>query len=264
MNATPSARHHLVRSLAFLGWLAVAGSVSGGEIDLKSVETIKQEQGSKRKYGPYVGLFAGEGQSQDAEVMIGGLPYPLDHDSASQFGLEVGYSWRAKKWPLALSVEFEGMFQSTQLSGEADALTIASLPGTGLVSYRTDMNSVFFMFNGTLSLDLYRYRARIGKVLAGMRPYIGGGIGGGQIWFRDTATQSKDQFTGVNPLTAADQNPFSIDEFVGAWQWFGGIEYCYKDKYSLFAEYRELHVGDLEDMNDYVSRSWTGGFRYRY
>jgi opacity protein-like surface antigen len=255
------------------GFLAITPSLPGGEIDLKSIESIKQEQGAKRKYGPYVGVFAGQGTGQTGDVNIGGVGFRLDdYDGASTFGIEVGKTWRGKKWPLSSSAEFEATFMSTELEGgktaeelnAVDPITGLAPAGTSLASYHTDMNAVFFMVNGTLSLDLYRYRARIGRFLAGMRPYIGGGIGGGQLWFRDTVTQSKDQFLGVNTLTAADQNPFSVDEFVSAWQWFGGIEYCWKDRYSLFAEYREFHLGELEDMQDYTSKGYTIGFRYRY
>lgn len=263
----------LLRAALAGGILAIATSLPGGEIDLKSIESIKQEQGGKRKYGPYVGVFAGQGTGQTGDVNIGGTGFRLnDYDGASTFGIEVGKTWRGKKWPLSFSAEFEATFMSTELEGEktvdelnaVDPITGLAPAGTSLASYHTDMNAVFFMVNGTLSLDLYRYRARIGRFLAGMRPYIGGGIGGGQIWFRDTVTQSKDQFLGVNTLTAADQNPFSVDEFVAAWQWFGGIEYCWKDRYSLFAEYREFHLGELEDMQDYTSKGYTIGFRYRY
>jgi opacity protein-like surface antigen len=245
--------------------LAVSGSLMGGEIDLKSIESIKQDQGAKRKYGPYVGVMAGGIYGHEADVLIGGVGYPLnDFDNGSTYGIEVGYTWRDKKWPISFSAEFEATFMSSELSGTADEATLAALAGTGLASYHTDMNAVFFMFNGAVSLDLYRYRARIGKVLAGMKPYIGGGIGGGQIWFRNTTTQSKDQFLGVNTLTAADQNPFSIDEFVSAWQWFGGIEYCWKDRYCVYAEYKEFHIGELEDMSDYISKGYAIGFKYRY
>jgi opacity protein-like surface antigen len=264
----------LPRTALYGGLFALMGAaLMAGEIDLKSIESIKQDQGAKRKYGPYVGVLGGGVYGHEAEVVIGGVGFPLnDFDNGSLYGIEVGYTWRDKKLPVSFSAEFEATFMSTELSGAKTAEELTAVdPATGLPSagttlagYHTDMNAVFFMFNGAISLDLYRYRARIGRFLAGMKPYIGGGIGGGQIWFRNTTTQSKDQFLGVNPLTAADQNPFSIDEFVSAWQWFGGIEYCWKDRYCVYAEYREFHVGELEDMNDYVSKGYALGFKYRY
>jgi opacity protein-like surface antigen len=265
-----------LRRAAFHGGLfALAGSaLMAGEIDLKSIESIKQDQGAKRKYGPYVGVMGGEMYGHEADVLIGGIGFPLnDFDGGSTYGIEVGYTWRDKKWPVSFSAEFEASFLSTELSGSktaeelgaVDPVTgLPTLAGTALAGYHTDMNAVFFMLNGSVSLDLYRYRARIGRFLSGMKPYIGAGIGGGQIWFRNTVTQSKDQLLGINPLTTADQNPFSIDEFVGAWQWFGGVEYCWKDRYCIYAEYREFHLGELEDMTDYISNGYTLGFKYRY
>jgi opacity protein-like surface antigen len=163
-----------------------------------------------------------------------------------------------------LSLEFEGSFLNTELNGRADEATLASLAADGLAAYHTDLNAVFFMLNGHISLDLWRYRARIGKVLAGMRPYVGGGIGGGQLWFRNTFTQSKNQFTGVDTTTTASISPFAVDEFISAWQWYAGLEYSWQDKYSLYAEYREFHFGELEEVTDLIAKGWSLGFRYRY
>lgn len=263
----------MISPLRLLVFVALSGSLFGGEIDLKSIESIKQE-GSKRKYGPYVGMAAGGIYGHEADVLVGGTSaFPLnDFDNGSTYSIEVGHTWRDKKWPVSFSAEFEATFMSTELSGtkSAEELSavdpITGLPSAGstLAGYHTDMNAMFFMLNGSIALDMHRYRARVGKFLAGMKPYIGGGIGGGQLWFRNTTTQSKDQLLGTNPLTAADQNPFSIDEFVSAWQWFGGIEYSWKDRYCLYAEYREFHLGETEDMTNYVSKGYAIGFKYRY
>jgi len=114
-----------------------------------------------------------------------------------------------------------------------------------------DMNSLMFTLNGTLALDLYRYRARIGKFAAGFRPYIGGGLGGGQTWFLNPAT------TGANAL-------FTMDEFINTWNWYAGVEWTWKDQYSVFAEYRDTHFGDMEDLTGYATDGYLVGFRYRY
>jgi opacity protein-like surface antigen len=238
---------------------------NAGEIELKSLKSVQEDPATKRKYGPYVGVFGGSNSTQTGDVTIGGLSYPmLDRNGAGVFGIELGKTWRSKKSPLSFSVEFEGSFLSTDLQGQADEPTLAALAGNGLATYQADMNAAFFMLNGAVSLDLWRYRARLGKVLAGLKPYIGAGIGGGQVWFRNQLYQSKDQFTGANLNTISAESPFAIDEFISSWQWFGGVEYCWNDKYGVFAEYREFHFGELEDVVDMSTKGYAIGIRYRY
>jgi opacity protein-like surface antigen len=263
--------------------LATTSLLHAGGIELKSLSTVKDGEETKRKYGPYVGFFYGQSDSQQGTLTAGGLPYALgDFNAGSSFGIEVGKSWKAKRWPLMTSMEFEGMYSSGELSGRASEADLARMSEDGLASFKTDMNSVMFMVNGQLSLDLYRHRARLGKFLGGLRPYIGAGVGGGQLWFRNTVTTSKAQSlapaTALAPAAlgtpsttattavpkAATVTPFAIDRFVSAWQWFGGVEYTWKDKYSFFAEYREFHLGDFEELSDYFNKGYNLGFRYRY
>ncbi|MFZ4595588.1 MAG: hypothetical protein ACOYOF_15115 [Verrucomicrobiaceae bacterium] len=267
-----------VRGLAITLCALVSASAFAGEIELKSLASLKGDDATKKKYGPYVGFFGGTNKTLTGDATIGGVPFSLnDFDGGSTYGIEVGKSWKSKRYPLMMNLEFEASFANNELSGQAspetlDATTIDPITGlavplianNGLAGYKTDMNSVFFMLNGSVSLDLYRYRARLGKFIAGLRPYVGGGIGGGQLWFRNTITQSKDQLTGVNPLTTSTGFPFAVDDFVNAWQWFGGIEYTWKDKYSIYAEYREFHYGELEEVEDLTTSGWALGYRYRY
>jgi len=258
---------------------------AGAEIELKSLDTLKEGEGTKRKFGPYVGFFHGGTDSQGGKLSVGGLPYKLgDYNDGSTFGIEVGKSWRSKRWPLMASVEFEGSFYSGQLDGQASAADIARMYDNGLHSFTTDMNAVFFMVNGSVSLDLYRYRARLGKFISGLRPYVGGGLGGGQLWFRNTVTKSKAQSlvapTAVTPSAlgtapaggapvaapppSSTEFPFAMDQFVNAWQWYGGIEYTWQDKYSLYAEYHEFHFGEMDELTDFFTKGYALGFRYRY
>lgn len=277
-----------------LGWQVLAPlSACGGEIELKSLNTVQNDPATKRKYGPYAGVFGGANNTQTGRVRIGGFDYSLnDRDNSAVFGFEVGKTWRSKKFPVAFSMDFEGSFMQTELSGELDPEVRARprsatpppvstnpllvpkdqpkrktpvLPsGSTVDAYTADMNAVFFMVNGTLSLDLWRYRARVGKFIAGLKPYIGGGFGGGQVWFRNSFTRSLAQTDDLSSTTLADATPFVIDEFISAWQWYGGIEYCWQDKYSVFAEFREFHFGELEDMTDFMTKGYAIGFRYRY
>lgn len=276
-------------SLASLLLLAVPAASHAAEIALRPLTSLKDGDASKRKYGPYVSFFGGSITGQQGNVNMFNANYSLnDTQNGSFYGIEVGKSFKAKKWPLMVNLGFQGSFGSTELEGETDEETLALMPDNGLAAYHTDMNAVMFMVNGSLSLDLYRYRARLGKFISGMRPYVGAGIGGGQLWYRNTTTTSKAQKVAADAAAAAAEAgvpavlpipgipapaaigtpalafPFAVDEFVGAWQWFGGVEYTWKDKYCLFAEYRELHLGDVSEITDYLNKGWSMGFRYRY
>lgn len=291
---------------SLLGLLVMQGigELIGGEIELKSLNTVQNDPATKKKYGPYAGFFGGANNSFSGLVNVAGINYDFNgRDNSAVFGFEVGKTWRSKKLPLALSMEFEGSFMQTDFSGtlseEEEARvtalmdqrmktrqpdrTLAPTPlpsslqdeqatltdGT-LASYEVDMNAALFMVNGSISLDLWRYRARIGKVLGGLKPYVGGGFGGGQVWFRNNATLSRSQVqawrSGGDVLAASGSTstPFAIDEFVTAWQWFGGVEYCWEDKYSVFAEFRHFFLGDMEDLTSFETKGYTVGFRYRY
>jgi outer membrane protein W len=205
-------------------------------LELKSLGDAASGQ-VKRKYGPYVGVGIGETLGQEGNLRGGGRI--RSEEGAAIFSLEVGKSWKLKRVPLMFSVDAEGTFMSTTLSDAKTGLALA------------DMNSLMFTLNGTLALDLYRYRARIGKFAAGFRPYIGGGLGGGQTWFLNPAA------TGANAL-------FSMDEFINTWNWYAGVEWTWKDQYSVFAEYRDTHFGDMEDLTGYATDGYLVGFRYRY
>ncbi len=231
------------------------------ELELKSVALDGQGVAVKRKYGPYVGVSAGEALGQKGRVSAGGRGNLSLNDSEGSaiFSIEVGKSWKMKKLPLQASVDVEGTFMSTNLQGKSNT---AGLAADDVAEYEADMNSLFFTVNGSIALDLYRYRARIGKVLAGFRPYVGAGLGGGQVWYRNATSRSASQVNGGT--TAPSSTPFSIDEFTHAWNWYAGLEWTWKDQYSIFAEYRDFHLGDLEDMKDYSTSGYLVGFRYRY
>ncbi|MEQ1749198.1 MAG: outer membrane beta-barrel protein [Prosthecobacter sp.] len=233
-----------MRALALTFVLLSTVALQAADLELKSLGDAADGQ-AKRKYGPYVGVSAGESLGQTGNVSIGGQPFSLNGgEGAAIFSIEVGKSWKLKKVPLMVSMDAEGTFMSTSLEGNST--------GGPAASYQADMNSLFFNLNGTIGLDLYRYRARIGKFAAGFRPYIGGGFGGGQVWFRNA--------TSTNPAS----NPFSIDEFVNSWNWYAGLEWTWKDQYSIFAEYRDFHIGDLEDLRGFSTDGYLVGFRYRY
>lgn len=242
-----------------LATLLCALAAPAAELELKSLGAAA-EGAQKRKYGPYVGVSVGESFGQEGKVRVGSRNLPLrDLDGSAIFSVEVGKSWKLKKLPLQVSADLEGTFMSTTLQG---SVPTAGLAGSDVAEYEADMNSLFFMLNGTLALDLYRYRARIGKVLAGFRPYVGGGLGGGQVWYRNAVSRSASQVAGGT--TAASSTPFSVDEFIHAWNWYAGVEWTWQDRYSVFLEYRDFHFGDLENMTDFSTDGYLVGFRYRY
>lgn len=234
-----------MRSILALSIVLATATLQAADLELKSLGAAAEGQATKRKFGPYVGVGLGESMGQEGNVKFGGSKYSLNsEDGAAIFSLEVGKSWRMKRLPIMTSLEVEGTFMSSGISGTQD--------GNAANFYEADMNSLFFNLNGTFALDLWRYRARIGKFAAGFRPYIGGGLGGGQVWFRNASTN------------VAGQAPFSIDEFVNSWNWHAGLEWSWKDQYSVFAEYRDFHFGDLDELTGYATDGYVLGFRYRY
>jgi hypothetical protein len=45
---------------------------------------------------------------------------------------------------------------------------------------------------------------------------------------------------------------------------YAGVEWTWKDQYAVFAEYRDTHFGDMEDLTGYATDGYLVGFRYRY
>lgn len=227
-----------MRALKILALLFTSLTLQAADLELKSLGDAAEPQ-SKRKFGPYVGISIGDSSGQQGTVRIGNTRSQLKSKGGeSVVSLEVGKSWRMKRVPLMFSLDAEGTYMSSSLNSE-----------TGLVL--ADMNSLMFTLNGTLAVDLYRYRARIGKFAAGFKPYVGAGLGGGQVWFRNAAT-------------VGTETPFNIDEFISSWNWFAGIEWSWKDQYSVFAEYRESSFGDMQNLTGYATDGYLAGFRYRY
>jgi len=255
-----------MKTLLFIA--ALLPLAAHAELELKTMADKADGAMKKKPYGPYIGVYAGESFGQSGNVSAGNRAFTMNSEGGSAiFGIEVGKSWRMKRVPLQFSLDFEGTYQSTEIRGESGDARLANGAGrlgTDLVGYTTDMNSLMFTLNASFAVDLHRYRARIGKVLAGFKPYIGGGFGGGQVWYRNARGFSRDQLRGVNQNTAASQSIFAIDEFVNSWNWYGGLEWSWEDKYSIFAEYRDTKFGDLDNLASYQTDGYVLGFRYRY
>jgi opacity protein-like surface antigen len=232
------------------------------ELELKSVADKAEATSARRKFGPYVGMYAGESLGQEGIVRIGGTEFPMNDVSGSAvFGMQIGKSWRVKRVPVMFSVQFDGTFNSTNLNGSRGNFNGAVVTND-VVTYDVDMNSLFFSLGGSVSLDLWRYRARIGKVLAGFRPYVGAGLGGGQVWFGTPIVRSDSQVNhgGTTPATT----PSFVNEFIDTWHWYAGLEWSWEDRYSIFAEYRNQQYGDMDNLYQFSSDGYLFGFRYRY
>jgi opacity protein-like surface antigen len=268
-----SVKNPLIRNLGLLSFcsLAALGSlmpVEAGEVELKAIEPLDTKE---KKWGPYVGVFAGASQNQEADVMVQG--YPFDHVSqngAAMFGLEIGHSWRMKKVPLEFALEFEGFYTATEFSASInrDAADDPDnpAPGNNLGSVKTDLNAAVFMVNGSMILDLRKFRPRLGKVPTGFRPYIGGGLGGAQMWFRNTETSTVNDVRNGNPPGTGTPTfaPFDQDQFVLAYQVFAGLEYQFTENISAYAEFRRVTFEKFDIVREMESEVWGGGIHLRY
>lgn len=237
--------------------LAPAGAA---ELELRSLGTPGEGQ-EKRKFGPFVSVMAGETLSQSGQAKVGARNFPVeDIDGSAIFSVEVGKTWNIRRVPVEFSLSAEATFTSTTLQG---SVPDANLNADQIAEYQSDMNSLIFSLNGTFALDLYRYRARIGKFWGGFKPYVGGGLGGGQVWFRNSTAKSADQVQG-GTTEPGEAVPFSIDEFINVWNWRAGLEWSWEERYSIFAEYRKTYFGDLDDLRGFRNDGYLVGFRYRY
>ncbi len=224
-------------------------------MDFKSLNSIQKQ---KKKDGPYVGVFVGNSQSNEGKLQIGPNPFIMDsYNGGMMVGIELGYSWKVKRFPFEVGLEFEGYYSSSEIRGILDPTILPPAPGT-VTSAQTDLNAVSFLFNGWVGLDLWRYRARLGRFVTGWRPYIGAGVGGAQLYYRNTL------FTTRNVGAVPEVVPFEVDEFVLAWQWFAGLEYRVTDKVGVYAEYKNLHFDASTELTDYTVDFWSGGVRIRY
>lgn len=239
---------------------------AGTELALKSLKKSDEEQQSK--YGPYVGIFGGQSTGQDASMTIDYIGRSLDYDVSDWdgnflMGFEIGYSWKTRRF-LEFGLEFEGLFSGTDLQTYAIG---ESGDGTGVqlsdvYQAAADMNFAAFMFNGVVNLDLRKLRPRVGTFISNLRPYVGAGIGGAQVWFREQRVVTVGDAFGTP--TAAASTPFGLDQFVFAYQAFAGLEYQLKEKFSIYAEYRWFRMTEVDVLDEFKTEYFIGGLRYRY
>lgn len=256
-----------VNLLAMAGCVLFAAVPLGhaGEVELKSLDAGESQE---KKYGPYVGVFGGSTTSQDAEMTVDYMTHELvydvlPNDNAFVMGFEVGYSWRTKHY-LELSLEFEGLFSSTEASAALSNTGNEGAPITrgNVVTARTDINYAAFMLNGVMTLDLRKLKPRIGGWIPRLRPYVGGGIGGAQVWFRNQEISTVGGLLGFD--TPSDVDVFSTDEFVFAYQIFAGLQIQITDKLAVYGEYRKLMLEKVAELDDFETEMLLGGIVIRY
>jgi len=253
-----------MRHLLFTLFLLAPGLAMAAEVDLKTV----QAAGTKdKKYGPYVGVFGGQTTSQEGTMKLDTgktLNYDLlDQENDFIIGVEVGYNWRTRFY-VELGLEFEALFGSTQVEGVYDSVANEGDPVElpDVATAAADMNYAAFMINTTLALDLRKLQPYLGSFIPRFRPYIGAGIGGAQIWFRNQKVQSVGDLAG-SP-TAPSASPFNLDQFVFAYQIFGGIEFSVNKRLSFYTEYRRLSFEKTEELSSFETEMMLGGLRLRY
>ena len=244
--------------------LALSGAAAGAELDLKSLQPIESK---KKKSGAYVGVFAGTTISQAAEMELQyvgrSIDYNVaDHKSDLLVGLEVGYSWKTP-YPVEVGLEFEGFFGSTELNSFAAAPGPQELPRqlSDVATANADLNYVVFMLNGTLTADLRKF-PQLGPIMPRFRPYLGAGIGGAQLFYRNQEVQTEGDLTGTP--TAPSVTPFGIDEFVFASQLFVGLEYKVTEKVGIYGEFRRLYFAKTNDLDSFHTDVAIGGLHLRY
>ncbi len=245
--------------------ISLGGHAFGVDIDLKTLQPLDTK---KKKGGAYVGVFAGATLSQSADMKLEFPGHSLRYDTDDQkgnflMGLEVGYTWRTRYY-VELGLEFEGLFGGTEInaliSNSGNNGVPVALADTATA--QADVNFAAFMLNGTLTLDLRRLRPQLGNILPRFRPYVGGGIGGAQVFYRNQRVQTIGDLLGIP--TPASVSPFGIDEFVFASQFFVGLEFKMNDKLALYGEYREISFAKTNDLQSFGTDIVLGGFHLYY
>lgn len=263
-------------------------AASAAQVDIKN--TIQ----TARKYGPYVGVFGGVSSGQSAAVNYQDRDFNVeDRDGSAFFGIEIGYAWRTKYY-VEVGLEFEGFYTNVEVRGESDRTSYDylrprspddfSLPrqrgdgeplGTETGRFKTDVNAVAFMANLQLTLDLQRLEPwvlspTLAKMMSAFRPYVGAGIGGAQLFFRNG---SNDSFANINNPPVADGSTnivanssglFDEDKFVFAYQIYAGLELKVAKSVFVYGEYRQVTFDKFDPVKNFQLDLVGAGLKIRY
>ncbi len=193
--------------------LAAPWIAEGQTVDASSA--IRMDKAAKaKKTSNYVGVFGGSTSGQHYTVGASGRDFSTKEKSgATFFGIEVGHSWKTGTI-LEPAIEFEAFYLSNEVSAQTtegafsnylsqeagnenrnDASKKMGIKSTDNAAFISDINAVVFMLNAQVSLDFKVIEPwipdkNLAKAVTALKPYIGAGVGGAQLWFRNTQTLS--------------------------------------------------------------------------
>ncbi|MEM9480913.1 MAG: hypothetical protein AAGA58_14760 [Verrucomicrobiota bacterium] len=248
-----------IQAICWLIILAVSSPLARSEVFINELSDKKiGDKKQKSMRGNSFSIWGGVTQGQDGRPVVDMTPFGVD-DRASDFimGFDIDYWWKMKKFPIQTGIGFEGSFMATELAATRDFLDTSVVPpAEASDSFSANANGAIFLLNAHIALDLHRYRARL-RGLSRLKPYVGGGVGGAQFWFRDTVTM-------YDPSSTVMSTPFAVDEFVFAYKYFAGVEVMVNEKVSVFAEYQNYFFDGLDNVKDLEVGSWVGGIKLIY
>lgn len=192
---------------------------------------VPRREGIGRSVSLYLGgSFAqsGDGSATVSPTLGAGFTGANSFDTRSQTGMTIGakyaYSMSIKNnegdiQPFIPGVEGELLYANFNHRG--------NLSGSGASGqYRTDLDILALMGSGTMKFNLTPFF-----------PYLG--LGAGFAYINGQNAQLRSSVTGVNSSLE------DADDVALCGQAFVGLEYLLSKEWSLFGEYKYLHLQDL-------------------
>ncbi|OAI40010.1 hypothetical protein AYO40_00960 [Planctomycetaceae bacterium SCGC AG-212-D15] len=203
----------------------------------------------------YVGIFGGGGGSSNVNATqngtalftVGGPPDGLgplavisDGTTSSQgtaiFGMHIGREWSPgapdNDWGVRPAAEFEAYYLGTTLNGTLNNPT-PRLPEHNFAD-NFPVNSGVFLANAVISL-----RTPLRRV----SPYVGGGLGSAFVTIHNAnSPQVAPPEAGVNHFNSGPNS----SSWSFATQAKAGVRVALTERWSVFAEYRFLYLGQTE------------------
>lgn len=225
-----------MRFVWILSCLSLPLVAQGQTVDASSAIRLEKANKAKKTSG-YVGVFGGATSGQQYSVGSNSRDFSTrQKDGTSFFGIEVGHAWKTGTI-FEPAIEFEAFYLSNEVSSQTTESAFSEFLGqeafnenrdanrkrsriksTDTAAFVSDVNAVVFMLNAQVSLDFKVVEPWIpdrtlAKAVTSLKPYIGGGVGGAQLWFRNT-----EVLTYGDLLDAAKQEFPSPGQPLGAEQ----------------------------------------------
>lgn len=223
----------------------------------------------------YISAFGGGGQSLKANIRQTGIAFfpedeggPLDVDARGSWrsanaglgGANIGYRLQPREFgscgmSFTPAVELEGYYiarlNNDYTNNLINELDTDRLPEHDFVN-KLPMDSGVFLANGVIALNLPSFSA--------VQLYVGGGVGAAKTWINKAISSQ------VNPPEAGI-NHFNSKRSDSNWAFAAqakvGLRYELTCNWSVFAEYRYLHVnssnytfGDTRYPDHAPTTSW--------